>query len=129
MSSIGNHNFVNIDRRPPGPQEGVQLESQAGVDGVTAWLVGNVGRVSQIVSFRDCVNLADALTHMANYEAMSALGPQAIYYGSTLLPFGVKVLEVVPLEVKQIVHGTGGVLGNSKAILRARWTVLTWKVP
>lgn len=129
MSSIGNHSFVNIDRRPAGPQEGVVFESQAGVDGVTAWLTGNVGRATSIVSFRDCVNLADALNHMASYEQTPALGPLAIYYGSTLLPFGVKVFDVKPLQLKQIVHGTGGILGNSKAILRARWSIMTWKVP
>lgn len=129
MSSIGNHQFVTIDRRPPGPQEGVVFESQAGVDGVTAWLTGNVGRTSHIASFRDCVNLADALNHMAAYELTPALGPLAIYYGNVQLPFGVKVFDVKPIEIKQIVHGIGGVLGQSKAILRARWSVMTWKVP
>jgi hypothetical protein len=129
VTSIGNHAFVNISARPAGPQEGVQLESQAGVNGVTAWLVGNVGRVSNITSFRDCVSLADALNQMSAYELTPALGPLAIYYGTTLMPFGVKVLSVTPVELKQIVHGTGGVLGQSKAILRARWSLLTWKVP
>lgn len=129
MSSIGPHQFVNISARPAGPQEGVQLESQAGVDGVTAWLVGKVGKQQQIVSFRDCVSLADALNHMAAYELTPALGPLPCYYGQTLLPFAVKVLEVVPVEVKQIVHGIGGVLGQSGAILRARWSIITWYVP
>ena len=129
MTSIGAHNFVNIDRRPAGPQEGVVLESQAGVDGVTAWLTGNTGRRSTIMSFRDCVDLADALTTFAAYEAAAALGPLAVYYGQTLLPFGVKVLDVQAVEIKSVVHGSGGVLGTSGAILRARWSLVSWKVP
>jgi hypothetical protein len=128
-SSIGNNVFVNISARPAAPQEGVQLESQAGVNGVTAWLVGSVGKTQTITSFRDCVNFADALNHLAAYELTSALGPLAITYGGVLLPFGVKVLSVEPLEVKQIMHGVGGVLGQSGAILRARWSIITWKVP
>jgi hypothetical protein len=32
-------------------------------------------------------------------------------------------------EIRSIVRGVGGVLGNSAAIVRAKWTLISWVQP
>lgn len=126
MSQIGSHTFINISGVPTAPQQNIVLESQAGVQGVTAWLTGLVGQKSSFQTVRDCTSLGDALSILAQYQALPGLGPQQIRFGQATLPFYIKVLDVQPVEVKQLVAGVGGVLGTSAAILRAKWTVTSW---
>lgn len=125
-SQIGSHVLINISSVPMAPQQDIVIESQAGVTGLTAWLTGNQGNKSSFTSVRDCSSLAAALAELAQYQLYPGLGPQIVKYGGVQLPFYVKVLDVQPVEVKKIVLGTGGIAGTSAAILRAKWTVMSW---
>lgn len=125
-SQIGSHVVINISSVPTAPQQEIQIESQAGVTGLTAWLTGVHGQKSSFTSVVDCTSLASALATLAQYQLYPGLGPQIVKYGGVQLPFYVKVLEVKPVEVRQIVLGVGGIHSTSAAILRAQWQIISW---
>jgi hypothetical protein len=125
-SQIGSHLLINISSVPTAPQQDIVIESQAGVTGVMAWLTGVQGQKSSFTSVVDCTSLAAALATLAQYQLYPGLGPQLVKYGGVQLPFYIKILEVKPVEVRQIVLGVGGINSTSAAILRAQWQVISW---
>lgn len=128
-SQIGTFQFVSMAPPPVYPRAGLEYESRAGVDGYAAWKTGNTAERFAVSTFADTASLAAAIALYGSYQALVGQSPQAIYYAGTALPFLVLVEKVEAEEIRSIVRGVGGVLGNSAAIVRAKWTLISWVQP
>lgn len=128
-SQIGSFTFVSMAPPPVFPKSGLELESRAGVDGYSAWQTGNTAERFTVSTLKDTASLAAALALYESYQALVGQGAVAIAYAGTALPFLVLVEKVEAEEIRKIVRGVGGTLGNSQGLIRAKWSLIPWVQP
>lgn len=125
--SLGSFTFIDMSPMPELIGQQVMTESRPGVAGHNLWLTGARGNPQTITTWRDCINLADAITAMTNYRA--AIGSRlAIVWNGNALPRYYDVLNVGPETVERTIGGVGGVLGTSGALLIAQWQLIVTDV-
>jgi len=112
-----------MSQPPAGPQQQIKSEERPGVDGETLWATGARGRPFSLVTFADFSDLDEAETFSRAYQAFVGSDPVSIIYAGIEQPYQVVALNAVPLELKRILGGLGGLSVTSTAILRAGWTL------
>lgn len=115
-----------MDRPPDIPTPTIEVERRAGVNGVTIWNTGTRPPAFVLVTMRDTVNQADAITAFSNYATLVGAAPQTLVYQGLTWAYKVAVLAVEPVELRATILGVGGVLGNSRGLARVRWTLQPW---
>lgn len=128
ISQIGSFQFVTMNPPPQFPFPGMEFEARAGVNGYAAWKIGWAADRFQVVTFRDCVDLAAAQSEYTNYQTLVGAAPQTIHYAGMLLPFKVIVERVEADQVTSTALGVGGILGTSRGYVRAKWSLIPWVV-
>jgi len=122
---IGTFDVISLTPRPPSATEQVVLETRSGSDGVAAWKTGVRGRPYAVTTVVDANSLANAQALCTQYEALTGT-LVSIRHAGQLMPFTVLVMQVDATPEK-IVKGFGGTIGGqSDAIVRAKWKLITW---
>jgi hypothetical protein len=129
VSQIGTFTFVSMLPPPPFPYQNLEFEARAGVNGYAAWKTGIMADQFQVSTLIDLPTIAAAATIFSNYQALVAASPVGIAYAGMPLPFYVLVQKVEAEEMRATVLGVGGINGTSRAILRAKWTLIPWVLP
>jgi hypothetical protein len=121
--AIGSFTFLDL-QFPDYRKKQTAVEVRAGQDNHTTWITGTRGVPMQVVSWRDCVNFADAATAYNNYTTI--IGTQQIVtWAGIVLPTYYDVLDVaVGDNILRTVLGVGGVLGLSQGLVIATWTLI-----
>ena len=129
ISRIGPYTFFRLSPGPPaGVSEQVDIESQGGVDGWSAWPMGQRGMPQRMTSLRDVADLSDAVATRRNYESLKGEGAQQIVWaGITIDDFRVLVLDVRGFQSQALLAPVGGLQAGS-ILLTAEWILLPVEV-
>lgn len=127
-SQIGSFDFVSMLPPPYFPRPALEYEARAGVSGYAAWKTGITADQFQVTTLRDLASFNAAESQFLAYQTICGT-VQTIRYAGDLMPFMVLVQCCEPEEIRRIALGVGGILGVSRAIVRAKWTLIPWVQP
>ena len=105
-----------------------QVDARPGVDGHGIWWTGSRGQQFDVITFRDCLDLGDAITTLNNYQ--SIIGSNvSVVWSDYIFPNRFDVLGVQSVRMRSTILGVGGQLGFSNALLVARWRLVESQNP
>lgn len=126
LNAIGEFYFLRLEGVPITlRREGVPVV-RPGVDGVAFYRTGYRGRPFQLRSTVDVWNGADGALALANYQAAILSAPLPLVYGNQFFDeFGCRyvVMDVEPVELREVLGAVGGLNPPSTAIVSAVWTL------
>jgi hypothetical protein len=108
---------------PQPARTATQVESRAGVDGVTVWDTGSRGQPYEVQTEVDVETWTIAEALCQAYSQAIDLGPLPIMHGGVVIG-DVQVLDVPHATAEAIAAGLGGICGRSEAIVRASWRLI-----
>ncbi len=123
ISSLGQFEFLTMNRRPAGPVQRVALESRAGVPGYAAYLTGARGEQQTVETWVDQPSFS-AAQWLAEQYRWSVGSVVSIVYAGESLGYDALLLNV-DAQPERIVIGYGGLSVVARAGVRATWTFVT----
>lgn len=127
---IGAFQFLDIIGFPDPAKPQVAIEARPGTNAHALWLTGTRGRPVQLVTWRDCANLAAAIAAYESYIA--SIGASVnVTWADYVFDYQFDILDVVeaPSGIKRIAYGIGGVGGTSGALAMCQWTLIGNRTP
>ncbi|WP_291321222.1 hypothetical protein [Desulfonatronospira sp.] len=123
ISSLGQFEFLTMDRKPAGPVQRVALESRAGIPGYAAFLTGARGEQQTVETWVDQPTFASAQWLAEQYRWLVGSVVPIVYAGESL-PYSALLVNV-DAQPERIVIGYGGLSPVARAGVRATWTLVT----
>lgn len=124
MFYIDEFPFIDLTPAPPTVAAKLLVQSRAGVDGVSIWHTGTRG---ETFAMQSVVNVPNAVAgHRLLHRYQTLIGKpdpvRIMWAGDWLDDVKFFVLDVRPLQIKQIALGIGGVGGGvSYGLCRCQW--------
>lgn len=125
---IGDFDFISMDGFPEVAKQQPVTEVRPGTHGHGLWLTGIRGQPTQVVTWRDTLNLDDAAQAYANYTSVIGSTVSVLYAGRPFnTQFDILQVETVGQDsVISTVLGVGGRLGISTGLIICRWTLMAF---
>lgn len=123
LHQLGPFRFITLDGVPDPSSQSIELIVRPGVDGVAALRTGKRGVPFRAISRVDVDTKADAQELLDAYKAVKESDPLELIW-SDHARGRVLVLDVRPLDLREILGGTGGLSANSGGWLECEWDLV-----
>lgn len=126
-NTLGPFAFLEIMGDPQFPTGDIDLVARPGVNGFALWFTGVRGKPFSLMSLVDAPTLGDAYDLYDQYRFLIGAGLQALTWRNinmTSVSIMFAVLDVRPLQIRQVAKFVGGLNSNPGAICRCEWTLI-----
>jgi hypothetical protein len=127
INAIGDYQVLRIDPAPQGPRKVTAIESSAGVDGHSYWLLGEKGEPAQYRTVVDLPSIGAAMVVFRGYQSLIGTRVPLQYAGlDPITDWEYQVVDVRQVEITPTLQRVGGVTGSGTggALLIAEWILV-----